>query len=335
MKILFSNVAPIIIYGLGPAFSDLGHQVQYVYADAGESMEKAIRDFTPDIVFNEGGINRMDKLFPLLEDEQIPHVYWAIEDPAWFDLLSLPYALKSALVLTPCLESIEPYQQHGINARLMMFACHPAFHRIVPPQDRYCHDLVFVGNNYDDHPARQQGVETILNPLLTTNYDIKIYGNQWWIDNSRRVCLSPVHYGGYLPNEDLPAVCSSAKIILGIHSVNTSQTMMSMRTFEILGSGGFFLTQWTEAIENLFQNHKHLVWSKSAEETIDLVNYYLQHPELRTIIARQGQEEVYASHSYHKRIRDLQPPLAEISDLGRQIRLSPVKIKNRKSVHLR
>lgn len=333
MKILFSNVAPIIIYGLGPAFSDLGHQVQYVFVDAGESLEKAIDEFSPDIVFNEGGINRMGKLFPLLEDKQIPHVYWAIEDPAWFDLLSLPYALKSALVFTPCQESIEHYQRNGINALLMMFACHPAFHRIVPPKDQYRHDLVFVGNNYDDYPSRQQGTEIILNPLLSGDFDIKVYGNEWWIDHSRRICLSPAHYGGYLPNEDLPAVCSSAKIILGMHSVNTSRTMMSMRTFEILGSAGFYLTQWTEAIENLFQNHKHLVWSRSAQETLDLVNYYLQHPELRIKIARQGQEEVYANHTYHKRIHDLQAPLEQISNLGKQIRLSPVKIRIRKAVH--
>ncbi len=334
MKILFTNVAPIIIYGLGAAFSDLGHQVHYVYVDAGESLEKAIYEFEPDIVFNEGGINRMDKIFPLLEDRQIPHVYWAIEDPVWFNLLSVPYALKSALVLTPCRESIEDYRRYAINAYLMMFACHPGFHRTVAPRDQYSHDLVFIGNNYDDHPARQTGSEIILNPLLTGDFDIKIYGNEWWIDGSRRFCLSPIHYGGYLPNEDLPAMCSSARIVLGIHSVDNSKTMMSMRTFEILGCGGFYLTQWTEAIESLFENHKHLVWSHSAEETLDLVRYYLNHPELRAKISKQGQEEVYANHTYHKRIQELEAPLAGIANLHQQIKQNPIKIRIRKGIRI-
>ncbi len=312
MKILFVNSAPIIIYGVGQAFSDLGHQVKYLNIDMGDSLAEAIDEFQPDFVFNDGGIDRMQKLFPLLNDRKIPHVYWAIEDPTCYPL-SLPYARQSPIVLTPCKESIAEYARHGIQAHLMMFACHPSFHYQVAPDSRYQHELIFVGNNYDYHMARNKGVNTILKPAL--NFDTKIYGNEWWLDKSRYFHISPEYYGGYLPNEYIPLICASSQIVLGVHSITDSETMMSMRTFEILGSAGFYLTQWSRAIECWFKNHYHLVWSKSEEETIDLIKFYLAHPELRKKIAGQGQQEVYARHTYLNRIWSIGDLINQVSNL--------------------
>lgn len=119
-----------------------------------------------------------------------------------------------------------------------------------------------------------------------------------------------------MANEDLPAACATSRIILGLHSVDTSQTMMSMRTFEILGSGGFYLTQWTAAIEKMFVNHQHLVWTRSREETLDLVNYYLSRPDLRKKIARQGQAEVYRRHTYQHRVSQILPYLQQLTPVA-------------------
>jgi len=98
---------------------------------------------------------------------------------------------------------------------------------------------------------------------------------------------------------------SSAKIILGVHSITDSRTMQSMRTFEILGCCGFFLTQFTKAIEAMFINHKHLVWSSSYEETSDLMNFYLNNASAREKIAKNGQKYVYENHTYEKRVADI------------------------------
>ncbi|MDD3269396.1 MAG: glycosyltransferase [Syntrophomonadaceae bacterium] len=309
MKILFTNTAPIIKYGIGQAFADLGHEVRFVFLDQEMSLLPFIQEFQPDYIFTDGGIGRMHKIFPLLEDMNIPHIYWAIEDPVCYPDLSLPYAQRSRYTFTPCLESIFNYSQQGVQANLLMFACHPQYHRLAYPSPQYNHDIIFIGNNYDYHPARVMGLYNLVSPLLAGNYDIKIYGNDWWLDTSKFFSILPRHYGGIMPNEDLPSACASARIVLGLHSVDNSLTMMSMRTFEILGSGGFHLTQWTPAIEHLFVNHHHLVWSKSDAETVELVNFYLNHPDERARIARQGQQEVYEKHTYHRRIQDDLLPL--------------------------
>lgn len=309
MKILFTNTAPIIKYGIGQAFADMGHEVRFVFLDQEESLYPFIQEFWPDFVFTDGGINRMHKIFPLLEDLRIPHIYWGIEDPVSFQHLALPYAQRSRHVFTPCQESIYDYNRNGIEAHLLMFGCHPIFHRQASPNFQYNHDLIFIGNNYNYHPARSQGITNILSPLINHGYDIKFFGNEWWLDRSMEFSIQDQYYGGYIPNEDIPAACASARIILGLHSVDNSSTMMSMRTFEVLGSGGFYLTQWTPAIENYFINHHHLIWSKSPEETLDLVNFYMSRPEARQRISRQGQQEVYAKHNYHQRIEESILPL--------------------------
>lgn len=326
VRILFANTAPIVKYGIGPALAELGHEVSYIFLDQEPSLEPFINEFRPDLVFNDGGGGRMSKLFPLLEQRGIPHVYWAIEDPVSFEYLSLPFAQKSALVFTPCWESLADYNRHGISAHLLMFACNPNYHRPGAPDPRFQHEIIFTGNNYSYHPARQHGVATVLQPLIEQGYDVQVYGNEWWLDPNQAYTIPASHYGGYMANEDLPAACASASIILGLHSVDTSRTMMSMRTFEILGCGGFYLTQWTPAVEEMFINHHHLVWSKSREETLDLVKYYLQHPELRQRIALQGQSEVYQKHSYQQRVREIIPFLQQLAPqvyIQPQIQVTP------------
>ena len=86
------------------------------------------------------------------------------------------------------------------------------------------------------------------------------------------------------------------------------------------------MTQWTPAVEEMFINHHHLVWSKSREETLDLVKYYLQHPELRQRIALQGQSEVYQKHSYQQRVREIMPYLQQLAPqvyIQPQIQVTP------------
>jgi spore maturation protein CgeB len=333
VKILFTNNAPLIKYGIGAAFADFGNEVRYVHVVKDPNWLQVLDEFQPDYVFNDGGWDTYDVLFPLLTERNIPHIFWAIEDPIFFQELSLPHARKSELVLTTCIESIPDYLANGIEAHLVPFGYHPAFYKNVPRDSRFQQDIVFIGNNYCEFPERIEAANQVLKPLMDRNYNLTIFGNEWWLDPSRPFVIEPRFYGGYLSSEDFSAVCSTVPIILGLHTVVNSKTMMSMRTFEVLGCGGFHLTQWTPAVENFFVNHHHLVWTKSAEETVDLVDFYLARPDLRQKIARQGQEEVYAKHTYHQRVQQILPLLWEKRFgpliLPQSQRTVAVKISNR------
>lgn len=310
MKILFTSPLPTVVYGLAPALTALGTDVIVTDARSGHDQDplhlfSLLSAYNPDFVFSPGGWDIDDRYLMALSQKRTPMIFWAFDDPALFRSVSLRYAKFSQHIFTTASECIPRYSREGFKAHLLMFGCLPSFHHRVAPNDHLSHDCIFVGNNYDFFHSRRVGIDIILKPLLDKDYDIKIYGNSWWLDNQRPFHINDRFYGGYLNYETMRTAYSSAKIVLGIHSVNTSPTMMSMRTFEALACGAFFLTQWTPAIENTFINHKHLVWSKSPDETVELVDYYLSHPEEREKIAKCGQAEVYAKHTYQIRAQDL------------------------------
>uniref|UniRef100_UPI0011A495B4 glycosyltransferase family protein n=2 Tax=Bacillales TaxID=1385 RepID=UPI0011A495B4 len=68
------------------------------------------------------------------------------------------------------------------------------------------------------------------------------------------------------------------------------------------GSGGFLITSDTPEIRRLFKPGRDLVVSSSAEQTRELVAYYLKHPEEREKIRKQGKLTV-RKHSYARRAR--------------------------------
>lgn len=311
MRFLFSASFPLVTYGLGKALQECGHEVEIMdmaslYDKDPGCLRALIERANPDFVVSEGGWWQFwDSLVQTLAELDIPHIYWAREDPPFFDSLSLPYGRSCRMVFTTAQECLDLYSAHGIEAHLLMFACLPSFHHQVQADPRLSSDLMFIGTNFGRFDAREQGIDIILRPLVARKFSIKIYGNEWWLDTSRRFFIDSNFYGGCLDYEQTRTAYASSKIVLGIHSVDTSPTMMSMRTFEILGCGAFYLTQWTPAVENLFVNHKHLVWSKSPEETLHLVSFYLSHPKAREKIARQGQALVYNKHTYNHRAQDM------------------------------
>jgi spore maturation protein CgeB len=144
--------------------------------------------------------------------------------------------------------------------------------------------------------------------VVEGGYDLRVWG-LWWDDQTKPYHLPSRYTGGYLGHLDLPTVYSSADIVLGLHLDASSPTQTSIRTFEALGCGAFYLTEYTPAHERLFVNGEHLVWSKSAEETADLVAFYLPRPEARERIATAGLAEAYAKHTVTHRALEVREAL--------------------------
>ncbi|MFS0907747.1 glycosyltransferase [Priestia aryabhattai] len=75
---------------------------------------------------------------------------------------------------------------------------------------------------------------------------------------------------------------------------------LSRRTFEILGSEGFLITYDTKEIRRLFKPGQDLVVSSSPKETLELVNYYLNHPNECKRIGERGKNAI-KNHTYKHR----------------------------------
>jgi spore maturation protein CgeB len=198
-------------------------------------------------------------------------------------------------------DSVNKYRELGLPAGHLDFGCNPEFNKYEPPSSKYDYDVALVGHGGKAWKSyRKDSVQILLKPLVERGYNLAIWGKRWDHFNEELMGFKiPKHMlKGKLPYEETNKVYNSAKIIIGLQN---DQTMLTSRTFEVLGSGGFLLTVPTRAVNNYFTNNVHLVCSYSPEHTVELVDYFLKNDETRKAIARNGQSMVYANHTYKER----------------------------------
>lgn len=312
MKILFMNNTPLIKYGLAEGLQELGHETlvlntwqHHQNKEDDSFLHNIFQDYKPDAFITEGFPG-----FPsawvqhLREKFNIPHLYWAIEDPVLFENSLQHWVPISDYIFTTTVELVDEYLKRGVPAELMLFGCSKNWHKKVQPADGYKVDIVFVGSNYS---IRDHATERLIKPLLNSQYSIHIYGNSAWLDQRRKLNLSdyPHVYKGILPYEDLDKVYSSAKIVLGLHCDDSSVTQTSMRTYEVLGCGAFYLTQYTKAHEHLFTIGRELEAVREEEDFLEKIRFYLNNEKLRRQISETGQKKVYEQHTYTHRAKQI------------------------------
>ena len=108
----------------------------------------------------------------------------------------------------------------------------------------------------------------------------------------------PVRYRGIAEYEQqMPRIFRNSKINLNI-TLRTIQSGLPLRIIDILGAGGFLLTNYQAELPEYFENGKNLVWYESYEELFELVDYYLNHESQRKTIAENGHRIVKEQFSY-------------------------------------
>ena len=111
-------------------------------------------------------------------------------------------------------------------------------------------------------------------------------------------------------DEELPKAYHLSKINLNItlHSITSG---VPLRVFDIMGVGGFVLTNYQPEVEELFDIGTDLETYKTIDELEEKASYYLVHDDLRTNIALNGYRKV--SEKYNNEIAFKK--MAEISGL--------------------
>lgn len=100
---------------------------------------------------------------------------------------------------------------------------------------------------------------------------------------------------------EMPKVFRLSKINLNI-TVRSIQTGIPLRVFDVLGSGGFLLTNYQPELDYFFENKKDLVYYTSENDLYEKADYYLKHEDERQAIARHGYETVKKFHTYDIRL---------------------------------
>ena len=99
---------------------------------------------------------------------------------------------------------------------------------------------------------------------------------------------------------EAPVIFNSSKINLNL-SLRSIRSGIPLRVWDILGAGGFCITNFQPELPLFFEDGVNIVWFKSLSELVEKVKYYLQHEDERTEVARKGRELVEKYHSYQDR----------------------------------
>ena len=104
--------------------------------------------------------------------------------------------------------------------------------------------------------------------------------------------------------EQMPLVFNHSKINLNI-SLRSIKSGIPLRAFDILGSGGFLLSNFQADYLDDFVPGEDFVYYESKEDLLDKIDYYLTHEEERMAVALSGHDKVAANHTFRHRVREM------------------------------
>lgn len=114
-----------------------------------------------------------------------------------------------------------------------------------------------------------------------------------------------VTYGGTVSyTTQMPRVFRNSKINLNM-TLRSIQSGIPLRALDIMGAGGFLLTNYQPEIAENFIAGEEVVMFQSTEELLYLADYYLQHEEERKEIAYRGWKKVCEKFSYESQLEKI------------------------------
>ena len=132
--------------------------------------------------------------------------------------------------------------------------------------------------------------------ILSKRFKLNLY--------SWDVCelLTDVNYKGSCDYYvQMPRIFKASKLNLNI-SLRISQSGIPLRVMDVLGAGGFLLSNYQPEVAENFIDGQDLVMYESTEDAIEKAIFYLKNDGLRSQIARNGHDKVRDNFSYAKQL---------------------------------
>ena len=101
-----------------------------------------------------------------------------------------------------------------------------------------------------------------------------------------------------------PRIFADSKINLNI-SLRSILTGIPLRAFDIMGCGGFLISNYQEDFLEYFDENEDFVIYYDYEDLLGKIKFYLCHEEERKRIARNGHRKVAEQHTYLQRVGEI------------------------------
>ena len=159
-------------------------------------------------------------------------------------------------------------------------------------------DSFVAANYYLGMRASEMERIRILNTLATEN-KVTVYTRSDVSLLKNVECKS-----GITTHIEMPRVFRNSKINLNI-TMKGIQSGIPLRIWDVLGCGGFLLTNYQAEIPSYLEIGTDLECYESPKECMEKVRYYLKHDDIRRQIADNGYRKVKELHTYEHRIADM------------------------------
>ncbi len=103
---------------------------------------------------------------------------------------------------------------------------------------------------------------------------------------------------------EMPLVFKKSRINLNI-SLRSIKSGIPLRAFDIMGSGGFLLSNYQEDFFENFTPGTDFEFYENESDLLQKIDYYLTHEDERLAIAKNGHDKVAAAHTFRNRVREL------------------------------
>ncbi len=135
--------------------------------------------------------------------------------------------------------------------------------------------------------------------LLGQSHTVDLY------THDASVSIKGVHNHGPVDYYDaMPFIFHNSKINLNI-SLRSIHSGIPLRAFDIMGSGGFLLSNYQSDFLDFFVPGEDFVFYEAPEQVPALVRYYLANEAERAAICKNGYEKVTRNHTYRQRLEEI------------------------------
>ncbi len=157
--------------------------------------------------------------------------------------------------------------------------------------------LIFTTTTLGFKIAQIQRKHALL--ALSKNHQVSIYSNSDTSDLLRVQYRGSVEYW-----TQMPKVFNRSKINLNF-TIPNIKSGIPLRMWDVLGAGGFLLTNFQAETPLYFQEGVDLVSFYNEEDMLVKADYYMNHEDERQEIARNGCKKVQQYHSYEVRMAEM------------------------------
>lgn len=135
--------------------------------------------------------------------------------------------------------------------------------------------------------------------LVSERFDLRLFTHQ------PSELLPQAHFMGTVdPYDTLPLVFKNSRINLNI-SLRSIQSGIPLRCMDIMGAGGFLLTNFQADFLDYFVPENDFVYFDSEEDCVSKIDYYLSHETERRQIAANAVGKMEENHTFVHRAKEI------------------------------